>query len=70
MRNIKSPYPKYDSDVEMCDLDRAVEMEWMQSVIMTPEQLLRLISMKEKAIRIQKARHQKRVFKEELAKKQ
>ena len=37
---------------------------------MTPEQISRLIFMKEKAVRFWRARLQQRVFKEELAKKQ
>ena len=44
----------------MLDLDRGVEMEWEQSVTITPEQAVRLILMKEKADRIRKAILQQR----------
>ena len=37
---------------------RGVEMKWDQSVTITPEQAVRLILMKEKAVRIRKARLQ------------
>ena len=54
----------------MLDLDRGVEIEWEQSVTITPEQAVRLILMKDKAVRIRKARLQQWVFLEELSRKQ
>ena len=70
LRNIKSSSPKHSSDVEMIDLDRGMEMEWEQTINLTPEQAVRLILMKEKAVRIGKARLQRRVLLEELSRKQ
>ena len=70
MKNIKSPSPKHSSDVEMVVLDRGVEMDWEQTITITPEQAVRLILMKEKAVRIRKARLQRRVLLEELSRKQ
>ena len=69
-RNKKSPSPKHNSDVGMCNLDTVLEMEWEQTVVLTLEQVARLMVMKEKAIRIWRAKLQQRVFKEGLATKQ
>ena len=54
----------------MLDLDRGVEIEWEQSVTINPEQAERLILIKDKAVRIRKARLQRRVLLEELSRKQ
>ena len=54
----------------MHNLDRGVEMEWEQSVIIAPEQAVRLILMKENAVRILKVRLKQRVFLEELSRKE
>ena len=52
----------------MNDLD--AEVEWEQTVTLTPKQISRLNEMKEKSVWIRRARHQQRMFKEELARKQ
>ena len=53
----------------MSDLAAGEDMEWEQSVILTPEQVNRLNHMKEKAVRLRRAKHQQKVFREEVAKK-
>ena len=63
---LNSPSPNHSSDVEMVDLDREVDMKWDNTITITPEQAIRLILMKEKAIRIRKSRLQRQVLLEGL----
>ena len=64
------PSSKHDSDVEMADPDAEMDMDWEYTDILTPEQITRLNDMKEKTFRIRRHKHQQRLFKEELSKKQ
>ena len=54
----------------MVNLDRGVDMGWEQTITVTPEQAIRLILMREKAIRIRKSRLQRRLLLEGLLRKQ
>ena len=68
MKNMNSPSPNHSSDLEM--VDRGVDMEWEQTITVTPEQAIRLILMKEKAIRLRKSRLKWRVLLEGHLRKQ
>ena len=52
------------------DQNTVVEIEWEQTVVLTPEQVARLMVTKEKANRIRRAKLQQRVFREGLAREQ
>ena len=53
----------------MSDLAAGEDMEWESTVILTPEQVGRLNSMKEKATRIRRARLQQKEFREGVARR-
>ena len=61
-RNATLLSSKHDSDVEMDDPDAEVEMELEQTVILTQEEMSILNDMKEKAIRIRRAKLQQKVL--------